>query len=174
MGKVIFYVAASLDGYLADENGSVDWLLPYQHVPYDYGYADFLQSIGHVVTGSYTYEQAKDFPGGWNFPGTKTWVFSRRNLDTEGREDIELWRGGVGELVAKLRDEPKHIWLLGGAKLAAAFFNEGLVNELILTQIPIVLGRGKPLFEELEGQLSLALQAVEKFPNGVVQVTYRL
>ncbi|MCF8245474.1 MAG: dihydrofolate reductase family protein [Saprospiraceae bacterium] len=174
MGKTIFYVAASLDGFLADENGSVDWLMPFQNEPYDYGYTDFLGQIGHVLTGSLTYEQAKEFPGGWNFPDTTTWVFAQRNLETEGRNDIILWRNGAVELMEKLRSEPKDIWLLGGARLAANFFNEGLVDELVLTQIPLVLGKGKPLFEGVAKQFDLRLQKVEQFPNGVVQLTYAL
>lgn len=174
MGKIIFYVAASLDGLLADENGSVDWLKPFEGMPYDYGYAGFYEKIGHVVTGSKTYEQARNFPGGWNFPHATTYVFSKRNLETEGREDIVLWKGGVAALASKLRSDPKDTWLLGGAKLAASFFNEGLVDELILTQIPVVLGKGHPLFDGIEGQRNLALLGVEKFPNGVVQMTYRL
>lgn len=174
MSKTIFYVAASLDGYLADENGSVDWLMPFQNAPYDYGYADFIASIGHVITGSKTYEQAKDFPGGWNFPNKKTWVFTQRNLETEGREDIVLWRNSPAELMTLLRSEPKNIWMLGGAQLATAFFNGGLVDELVLTQIPVVLGKGKPLFEGISGQLKLDLKKVEQFPNGVVQLIYKV
>lgn len=174
MGKIIFYVAASLDSFLADENGSVDWLLPFQNESYDYGYAGFLKTIGYVVSGSKTYEQAKNFPGGWNFPNTKSYIFTSRDLDSEGREDIVPWQGGAEELAAILRSEQKNTWLLGGAALAANFFNERLVDELILTQIPVVLSRGKPLFEGIDRRLNLQLQRVEHFPNGVVQMTYWL
>lgn len=174
MSKTIFYVAASLDGFLADENGGVDWLTPFQEAPYDYGYAEFLGKIGQVVTGSKTYEQAKDFPGGWNFPGTKSWVFTQRNLETDGREDIVLWRGAAKELMEDLKELPKDTWLLGGATLAANFFNEGLVDELVLTQIPVVLGKGKPLFEGIAKPLNLKLEKVEQFPNGVVQLIYSM
>ncbi len=174
MGKIIFYLAASLDGFLADENGGVDWLEPFQKESYDYGYTDFLKTIGTVLSGSKTYEQAKDFPDGWNFPGTKSYIFTSRDIDTGGREDIVIWRDGVGELADALRSEPKDIWLLGGAALAANFFNEGLVDELILTQIPVVLGKGKPMFEGIDRQLSLQLQSLEQFPNGVVQMVHKL
>lgn len=173
MGKIIFYVASSIDGYLADENGGVDWLTPFQNVPYDYGYAKFLNSIGHVITGSKTYEQAKEFPGGWNFPGTHTYVFSSRKVDIGDRNNIEHWQGSVAELAALLQGEKKDTWLLGGAHLAGQFFNENLVDELILSIMPVVLGKGKPLFDGIEQHLPLELISSENFPNGVMQLTYR-
>jgi dihydrofolate reductase len=172
MGKIIYYVAASLDGYIADENGGVDWLLPFQDVPYDYGYQDFMKRIGFIVTGSRTFEQAKDFPGGWNFPGTHTYLCSSRPFDREGRKDLTLWPGNVQELGGKLRVEEKDTWLIGGAALAASFFNAGLLDELILSVMPLVLGKGRPLFDGLRQTMPLLLQKVQDFPNGVVQMNY--
>lgn len=172
MGKIKFYVAASLDAYLSDENGGVDWLMPFQNVSYDYGYALFLSSVGYIVSGSKTYEQARNFPGGWNFPGTHSFIFTSRNLETDGRKDIELWNGSVENITDVLREKKKDTWLLGGAKLAGEFFNRNAVDELILSIMPVVLGKGMPLFDGILKNIPMKLTDSETFPNGVVQLKY--
>ena len=172
MGKIIFYVAASLDGMISDENGGVDWLTPYQEAGFDYGYTDFYKNIGYIITGSKTYEQAKDFPGGWAFPHAETYIFSSRELDTMGRKDLILWKGEITDLADRLKKKEKDTWLLGGANLAGQFFMEGQVDELILAVMPTVLGKGRPLFEGIEKPFDVALKKQESFPNGVVQLVY--
>ena len=172
MGKIIFYVATSLDGFISDENGGVDWLMPYQEAGYDYGYAAFYESIGYIITGSKTYEQAREFPGGWAFPHTKTFIFSSRQLDLGGRDDLELWNGEINVLANDLRGKDQNTWLIGGAHLAGQFFNNGQIDEVILSIMPTVLGKGRPLFEGIGNQFDLKLKNKESFPNGVVQLEY--
>ena len=174
MGKIKFYVAASLDGHLSDENGSVDWLMPFQEAPYDYGYAAFMATIGFIVSGSKTYEQAKEFPGGWHFPNAHSYIFTSRELDSGGRKDITFYKGGVVELAAQLRQEERDTWLLGGAHLAGQFFNAGCVDELVLSVMPLVLGKGRPLFDGIANQVSVQLKNTVTFDNGVVQLHYQI
>jgi len=131
-----------------------------------------MKRIGVVVTGSKTFEQARNFPGGWSIPGIQTYVCSRRPLDLEGQKGVVLWSGGIRELGKKVRKEKKDTWLIGSAALAASFFNEGLVDEMILSVMPLVLGKGMPLFTGIEKHLPLKLEEVTNFPNGVVQMTY--
>ena len=172
MGKIIFYVASSLDGYLSDENGGVDWLMPFQNAGYDYGYADFYKNIGYIITGSKTYEQAKDFPGGWAFPHAETYIFTSRNLDTENRKDLILWNDGIEKLADELRQKEKDTWMLGGANLAGQFFNKGKIDELVLSTMPLALGKGRPLFDGVEQPINFELKEFMDFPNGVVQMRY--
>ncbi len=172
MGKIIYYVAASLDGFISDELGSVEWLNPFNNVGYDYGYSDFYGKIGFIITGSKTYEQAKNFPGGWAFPNTETYVFSSRDLNTNGQNDIHLWKNGINELSRILREKEKDTWLIGGANLAGQFANAGLLDELILSVMPVMLGDGKPLFGGVKKQIPMKLEKNEHFQNGVVQLTY--
>ena len=172
MGKIIFYVASSLDGFLADENGGVDWLMSYQEAGYDYGYTDFYKNIGYIVTGSKTFEQASNFPGGWAFPNSTTYIFTSRELDTQGRDDLIVWKGSIVDLVNELKEKAKDTWLIGGANLAGQFFNEGLVDEVVLSIMPTVLGKGLPLFVGIEKQMDLVLKKQEAFPNGVLQLVY--
>lgn len=172
MGKIIFYVASSLDGYLSDENGGVDWLMPYQNAGYDYGYADFYKNIGHIITGSKTYEQVKDFPGGWAFPHADTYIFTSRNLDTQNRKDLILWNRGIEVLADILKQKEKDTWMLGGANLAGQFFNKGKIDEVILSIMPIALGKGMPLFDGLDKAVEFELKEQKAFPNGVMQMRY--
>lgn len=174
MGKIIFYVAASLDGFLADENGGVDWLMPYQEAGFDYGYHEFYEKIGHIVTGSKTFEQARNFPGGWAFPHAKTYIFSSRQLDLQGMDDLVLWDGTIPELGNQLRAEEKDTWLIGGANLAGQFFNEGFVDELVLSIMPTILGKGMPIFAGIEKTFNTNLMNNISYPNGVTQLVYKI
>lgn len=174
MGKIIFYVACSLDGHLSDEHGGVEWLEPFQNVPYDYGYTDFTESIGYIISGSKTYEQAKNFPEGWNFPVEQSYIFSSRKLETDGRDDILIWNEGIPKITEILTKKEADTWLLGGAKLAGQFFNENAVDELILAVMPVVLGNGKPLFDGIKKPTDMKLISSESFPNGVVQLKYEI
>lgn len=174
MGKIIFYVATSLDGFLADENGGVDWLTPYQEAGYDYGYHEFYEKIGYIVTGSKTFEQASNFPGGWAFPHAKTFIFSSRQLDLQSRDDLELWEGSITGLGNQLRAKEKDTWLIGGANLAGQFFNEGLVDELVLSIMPTILGKGMPIFEGIKKPFDTNLINNSSYPNGVMQLVYKI
>lgn len=174
MGKIIFYVAASLDGYIADEQGGIDWLMPFQEAGYDYGYPSFYEKIGQIITGSKTFEQASNFPGGWNFPHSTTYIFSSRQLDLGGRSDLKIWNKGIVPLANQLKKETTDSWMLGGAHLAGQFFNEKEIDEVILSVMPVVLGKGRPLFEGIKGLLQFDLINQSSFPNGVVQLHYRL
>lgn len=174
MSKIIYYVAMSLDGFIADESGGVAWLDPFNKVDFDYGYQAFYDGIGTIITGSKTYEQAKYFPGGWSFPGCKTYIFSSRNPDLSGREDLIHWKQDIESLTKSLRKEDKHTWLIGGANLAGQFVNKGCLDELIVSIMPILLGNGRPLFSGVKEWQHMQLQQKDTFPNGVVQLTYSL
>ena len=174
MGKIIYYVAASLDGFIADENGGVDWLTPYQEAGYDYGYAEFYEHIGYIITGSKTFEQASNFPGGWAFPHALTYIFSNRTLDTQNRDDLILWKSGIDALASELRKQEKDTWLIGGSNLAGQFFNEGALDEILLSIMPTILGKGIPLFDGIKKVGNADLRNHVTFPNGVVQLVYDL
>ncbi len=174
MGKCIYYFASSTDGFLADENGGVEWLDAFNHAGFDYGYQAFYSKIGFIISGSATFEQASNFPGGWAFPNVETYVFSSRNIDTAGRPDIHLWKRTIQDLSEKLKGEEKDTWLIGGANLAGQFAKAGLLDEVLITVIPVVLGNGKPFFDGIGEHLPLKLKRHEIFPNGVVQLTYAL
>lgn len=172
MSAVILYIAASLDGYIADSQGGVSWLEPFEQAGEDYGYTAFYRSLDAVIVGRITYEQSLTF-GEWPYRGVATYVVSHRPVQPPAGHHVEAYSGSLPELVSKLKDRfRKDIWLVGGAQLVAAFLRDNLIDQLILTVIPVMLGSGIPLFVEGSARRSLTLNAVNHYPNGIVQLTY--
>ena len=156
MTKIMVYIASSLDGFIAREDGSIDWLPE----PSESGYDTFYRSIDTVIMGRTTYEQVLTF-GEYQYKDKKSFVFSktRKNNDDNVKfiSDVENFvkKGfpGAGE----------NIWLVGGAKLIASFLKQGVIDEIIITKIPVILGKGIPLFQNLEDETKLELIKTEKY-----------
>ena len=170
MTKVTYSVASSIDGYIATESGSVDWLTPFQ-TGEDRGFLEFYSSVGALLMGSRTYEFALTAPA-WPSPDKPTWVFTRRPLRVI-HPSITLTPDSPASLMRVLTGKKiKHAWLMGGGKLAASFRREGLISRYVITVMPVVLGGGVPLFEP-DGKLeALAFVSAAPFKDGVVQLTY--
>lgn len=167
MRRVRFFVASSLDGYIARTDGSIGWLFH----DADYGYAEFYAGIDTVVMGRATYELALAL-GPYPFSGKKTCVFSRSRVGTRD-EHAEFIAGDVRAFVAGLRAQPgRDIWLVGGAKLAREFLTADLIDEYIVSIHPVLLGSGIPLFPAGGRETVLRFEGVRTFPSGLVQVRY--
>ena len=167
MEKIILYIAASLDGYIARETGDVDWL----PINTDSGYGEFYKSIDTVIMGKKTYDQILTF---WEYPykEKKSFVFSRDNSLTKD-ENVEF-ASSVEELVRKLPPSSKeNIWLVGGSELLSAFLWHKLVNEIILSIIPIILGNGISLFQNINQEIKLELIKTTKY-SGLVELHYEV
>jgi len=166
MKKVILYIATSVDGFIARKNGSVDWLTKYNDSGEDYGYERFLDSVETVILGNTTYQEFKAPYG-----NKKCFVFSRTNT---GRENnITFVNGNVREFIGSLDDGIGNIWLVGGAEIVKEFLKKNLIDEFIITIIPIVLGEGIPLFGEGIGEHELKIQNIRRYESGVVQLHYQ-
>jgi len=163
--KVILYVAASLDGFIAREDGSVDWLEKYEKSGEDYGYKEFLDSVGTVILGNTTFRQFKA-----PYPDKKCFVFSKNN--TGKKDNATYVNSNVVEFIEGLSDN-QNIWLVGGAEIIQEFLKNNLINEIIITVIPIVLGGGISLFAKGCGEYQLQLQKA-KWYGSVVQLYYHL
>ena len=163
--KIILYIATSVDGFIARKNGSVDWLLEFGNSEEDYGYKEFLDSVGTVVLGNTTYKEFKA-----PYENKKCFVFSRKNKGK--RENITYVNTGVREFVETLSDD-ENIWLVGGANIAKEFLKNNLIDEIIVTIIPIMLGEGIPLFYKNNGEHKLKLLDTKSFDSGVVQLHYQ-
>jgi len=169
--EIIYYVAASLDGYIATPDGGVDWLSAYNTEGEDYGYSAFYQSVDALIEGSKTYEKALGF-GEWPHPGKPCWVCTRRALETNHPE-VRFASGGPEEVVAELRRRGlRRAWLVGGARLAASFRKQRMIDQYIVSVIPIVLGSGIPLFGSPGPQENLRLIECKRYPSGLVQLSY--
>ena len=167
--KVIYYVAASVDGYIARKNGAVDWLPPADN----YGYDEFIDSVDTVLLGNTTYKQMMSF-GQTHFKGKKNYVFSRKK-QKKSNKPVEFIHKDVGKFVADLKRKPgKDIWLVGGSQLASALFKVKLVDLLTLFEIPILLGEGIPLFHGIGGVMELELLHQKSYSTGVLQLNYSI
>lgn len=172
MSKVSLYIASSIDGYIASEEGSVDFLDSIDHEGEDYGFTEFYENIDAVAMGRKTYDFCLSVDQ-WPYAGKQSYVFTNSNLKTD-RNDIKFLSGDVKEVSNKISDAGfKNIWLVGGGKLNAQFISHSLIDKIILTIIPVVLGKGIPLFGESDfDPVKYELTNVEKYSSGVVQLNY--
>ncbi|MCS4537632.1 MAG: dihydrofolate reductase family protein [Thaumarchaeota archaeon] len=165
MRKVRLFIASSLDGYIAREDGSVDWLFS----DADYGYSEFYGSIDTVVMGRKTYEKSLEFEER-PFRGKKVHVFSR----SAKKKGVEFVSDVVGFMKKLVRSKGKDIWLVGGSEIVSIFLNEGLIDEIILSIHPVILGRGITLFKKVQKDVWLKMQKSVSFDSGLVQIHYVL
>ena len=170
VAEVIYYVAASLDGFIATSDGGVEWLEPFQATGSDYGFNSFYPRIDALVMGSRTYEQTLTF-GPSPYAGKRTLVLSTRELPSSaGVEIADLSpEAAIGHLTVAGASK---IWLVGGGELAGSFAREGLVDRYIISVMPVLLGSGVPLLGAQGASGSLSLEEVERIGE-VVQSTYR-
>jgi dihydrofolate reductase len=172
MTKVVLYIATSLDGYIAQSNGSVDWL-PTDKTGEDFGYADFYESVDVLAMGRTTYEQVLSF-GEWAYPGKPSYVFTRQALVSD-RPDVFFTSIQPDQFIQEMTSQRfQHVWLVGGANLITAFMKLELVDQYILSIMPIILGDGIPLFSSPNPETALKLIDVRQYQSiGAVQITYQ-
>lgn len=172
MKKVTLYIAASLDGFIARKDGSVDWLPVPVEGGEDYGYAAYLETVDTLVMGRKTYEQVRML-GPWPYGDRRCVVFSGRR---GGQHDdrAEWAEGDIAAWVRELKEGESEggIWLVGGAEVIAACLAGDVVDEIILTTVPVLLGEGIRLFPETTWMTRLRLADVRGFADGLVQSRY--
>jgi dihydrofolate reductase len=171
--KVSVYIATSLDGFIARKNGDIDWLTGGEGGE-DYGYAEFMSGIDHIVMGRNTYEKVLTFDG-WHYD-KKVIVLTSRDLITppELSDKVEALYLSPRELLNQMSLRgAKHIYLDGGVTIQR-FLREGLVDEMTITTLPILIGEGLSLFGKLEEDVKLELIKSESFKNGFVQSKYKV
>jgi dihydrofolate reductase len=177
MRKVIYSVGASLDGYIAAPDGSVDWLdrATSKAKGDDFGMTAFFKSIDTVLMGRKTYDHAiKMGMGKGGYPGVKNYIFSRK-LPSGSRDGVEFVTGRVTDLIKSIRKKPgKHIWLCGGGELARQAFAELVVDEITLGVTPILIGDGRPTFPPVFPETALELVECKQYRGGVLGLTYRV
>ena len=173
MLEVIYYVASSLDGYIATADGGVDWLSRFHVSDEDHGAGKVHASIDALLLGSRTYEFALKL-GQWPSPDKPSWVFTKRDLPVL-HPSITLTSHSPSEVVDDLTKRGfRKGWLMGGGKLAASFHADGLISNYSISVFPVLLGSGIPLLAPHScAQDTLALVTAKPFKNGIVQLTYR-
>ena len=172
MRKLTLYTAASLDGYIAGPNGEIDWLDdPVAPEGEGYGYNAFLGSIDTTLQGTTTYELAAGFTDD-PYPGKTNYVFTRKSPLPEDTEHWQFLTGDIAGLVHDLKEQPgEGIWLVGGGQINTIMLNAGLIDEIIVTYFPLVLGEGIPLFAPGANKTGFRTLSSESYDNGLVQWT---
>ena len=166
MAEIRFYVATSIDGFIADEHGSIDWLAPYPNDPVLF--ERFTREIGTIVSGRITYDQGRRL--GWP-AGIPTIVATSRPLDPA--PNVSAYGGPLEDLIADLRAAERDVWVIGGGRLMGAFLDAGAVDRMAIFIIPIVLGRGTPLFAGLHERHDLRfVSAGPHGDHGIIRLIY--
>jgi dihydrofolate reductase len=180
--KTQYYTASSLDGFIATEDDSLDWLFPLGDVA-ETGYAPFIAEVGALAMGSATYEwmlrhviTPASGPGQpWPY-AQPAWVFTTRALPRVEGADIRFVRGAVEPVHAQMQAaaDGRNLWLVGGGELVGRFHDAGLLDELIVQVGSVTLGTGKPLLPRRITQPPLVLLSARPMGPGFVELRYRV
>ncbi len=188
MGKTQYYCASTLDGYIAEADDTLDWLLKYEGSfdregvePIKGSYDRFYEGVGALVMGSVTYEFILGHMGEggeWSYKGKPTWVLSRRDLPKPAGEesDVRIVNAQVPDLYDELiaAAGERNLWVMGGGNVASQFADAGLLDELLVTVVPVVLGEGKPLFDRRLPGGPMQLVGTRTFDSGMVELRYEI
>lgn len=180
--KTQYYTATSIDGYLADENNSLDWLFQFGEIDsMKDNYPQFINDVGAIAMGSTTYEWVVEHenllenPGKWPYK-IPVWVFSSRDLPVVDGANIHFVRGNVAPIHAEMVKAAggKNVWLAGGGGLVGQFHDQGLLDEIILSVAPVMLGSGAPLLPRNITTPPLKLVEVQKHGDIFAVLTYEV
>lgn len=174
MRKLIVYIAMSLDGYIAGPGDDLSFLSAVETEGEDYGYAAFCKKVDTVIIGRKSYE--KVLAMGFDYPHTdkQVYVVSRRPRPEACTDSLQFYCGPLPLLVAQLKSrEGAHIYCDGGAEIVTQLLGEQLVDELILSVVPVLLGSGVRLFGECIPATTLTLIDSKSFSSGLVQLHYQ-
>jgi len=173
--SVVLFLAVTIDGYIAKQNGSLDWLPGAEDETgatpntEDFGYSALIDRVDTVIFGRRTFAQVQAMGHDPN-PDKARYVFSRNPVDFEG---VTGWSNSPQALIDELRSKPgKDIWLVGGANIADEFLRADLVDEITLTVFPLLLGSGIPLFMSGRPEAQFKLKNAESFVGGIVNLNY--
>lgn len=169
------FIATSLDGYIARVDGDIGWLLQRDDPAEDHGYHDFIADKDVIVMGRGSYEKAAGFdPWPYDRP---VLVLSQQLAGTpvpaalQGK--VRFSGASPAEAMAELEDQGVRRVYVDGGRLVQSFIRAGLIEDMVLTTVPVLIGAGRPLFGTLPRDLDLSLVASRSFPSGLVQSTYR-
>lgn len=170
--KVILYIASSLDGYIAKPNDDLSFLSIVQQDGEDYGYSDFVKSVDTVILGRKTYDwvmaKVPDFP----HADKNSFIITRTTRPSIGK--THFYSGKLKDLISKLKAEQgKNIFIDGGAEIVNELLQENLIDEFIISIIPILVGNGTKLFKDGRPELTLELVSTKKFDKGLTQLHYK-
>lgn len=175
--RATVYIATSVDGFIAREDGGVDWLpdVGDEEGGEDYGYQEFIESVDAIVMGRSTYELAASF-GAWPYGEKPVVILSSRDVEIPEpiAGTVESMSAPPREVVRRLEERGfGHLYVDGG-KTIQGFLGEGLIDRLIITKVPVLIGAGISLFGPLPHDVGLRYLVTRQFANGLVQSEYEV
>ena len=175
MGKVIYYVASSLDGYIATEDNKLDWLLDFGFEAFQTHYDQFLAGVGSLVMGSVTYDfiRAED-PGSWTYGTLPCQVLTSRKLQAPEGTGVRFTSGDIRSICAAAVSDAgdADVWVVGGGHVAAQFADAGLLDEVRVTYMPVALGSGRPLLPVAAPTGRMRLTGTTSFNGGAAELRF--
>lgn len=169
--KLFLYIAMSLDGYIAGKNDDLGFLSMVEKEGEDYGYAEFIASVDTIILGRKTYDKVLSM--GFAYPAGDQHVYVVTRTERTSTEKVTFFTGNLRSLVAELKSIPgKNIFCDGGAEIVTEFLKNDLMDEIIISIIPVLLGDGVRLFKDGRPEQNLALKSVRHFDSGLVQLHY--
>lgn len=173
MRNVVLYIGMSLDGYIADRDGQVDWMTGQDGTGEEEGtYPEFAETVDTVIMGYRTYRQlvTELSPEEWIYAGKQTYVITHRKLSDE--QEIIFTDEAFGKLLRRLKaEEGKDIWVCGGADIVNGLLRENLIDRFRIAVLPIILGDGIRLFDRQQLRKKLRLTGRKEY-NGIVELMY--
>jgi dihydrofolate reductase len=169
--KVILYIATSLDGYIAKPDDNLDFLSIVEQEGEDYGYADFINTVDTIIMGRKTYDWIMKHVPEYVHADKTSYIITRTARPSIGKTNFHT--GSMQKLVYQLKEEPgRNIFIDGGAEIVHELLKEKLIDELIISIIPIMIGDGIRLFKDRRPEQHLLLESAKSFEKGLVQLHY--
>jgi len=175
MAKVIYYVASSLDGFIATEDDSLDWLLDFGFASFQDHYDQFMAGVGAIIMGSQTYEWVRrEQPDTWEYGELPCLVLTHRELEAPPNSGVRFTSGDAGPVLeqALLLAEGRNVWVVGGGNAAAQFADAGLLDELWITYMPVALGTGRRLLPVANPTGRMHLIGTTSFNGGAAELRF--
>src|SRR5688500_2586718 len=174
MRKLSLFIASSLDGYIAKPNDDLSFLKLVEKEGEDYGYAKFTSEIDTIIIGRKTYDYVLKEIGSSHYDNGERDVYVITRIERPGFGKIQFYTGNLTELVHKLKSENgKNIYCDGGAEVINELLKNDLIDELIISIIPILLGNGTRLFKDGRPEQTLEFVTAKTFDTGLTQLHYK-
>ena len=171
--EITYYLGSSADGFIARDDGDVSWMDELD-IPYDHsGYNEFFASIDGLIMGRKTYQMVQDF-GSWPYEDKPTWVCSSGELESMEGCNLQTESAPAEAVAAAEKAGLKHLWCVGGAVLAGALLENDLLDKIFITQLPVLLGSGIPMFSPSSSSKKLQLQSSRAHAAGFSQMIYQV
>ncbi len=171
--KVIVYIATSIDGFIAKTDGDISFLDTVAGSGEDYGYSDFINSVDTVIMGRKTYDKVLSFGIGNPHAAIQSYIITRTERKSE--DNVTFYTGDITALVNALKsNQGKHIFVDGGAEIVNLLLQHRLIDEIIISIVPVLLGEGIRLFDTNRPPVQMQLVGSTQYASGLVQIHYKL